>query len=154
MTENIEIRLAKERDIDGLVQFNLDLARETERRDLPRHRVAFGVRDLLKHPEFGFYLVAERNGSSVGCMMVTYEWSDWRNGIIWWLQSVYVQPTHRGQGIFKGLYDHVKAMASQDDRVCGFRLYVEGQNDHAQQIYQRLGLSETPYKVYEVWTRP
>jgi ribosomal protein S18 acetylase RimI-like enzyme len=83
-------------------------------------------------------------------MMITYEWSDWRNGLFWWIQSVYVEPRFRSQGVFKALYRHVEHLARTTPGVCGLRLYVENSNSQAQEIYQRLGLQRTAYQMFEV----
>ncbi|MDA0979409.1 MAG: GNAT family N-acetyltransferase, partial [Proteobacteria bacterium] len=86
---------------------------------------------------------------SVGCLGVTYEWSDWRNGLFWWVQSVYVEPSVRGQGIFSAMYEQVKQLASEDARVCGIRLYVEKDNQRATRTYEKLGMTETEYRIME-----
>ncbi|HKA39395.1 MAG TPA: GNAT family N-acetyltransferase, partial [Burkholderiales bacterium] len=100
-------------------------------------------------PELGFYVVAQRNGDIVGSLMVTTEWSDWRNGSFWWIQSVYVLPQARRQGIYRRLHEFVKAEAGRKGDVCGFRLYVERGNVPAQNTYASLGMVETEYKLYE-----
>ncbi len=143
------IRPATERDTESLVAFNRALAKETEGIDLPVEIVSAGVASLFKQPQHGFYLVAELNGVLVGGLMITYEWSDWRNGLFWWIQSVYVAPAHRGRGIYKRLYAEVKRRAEGQENVCGFRLYVEKENRRAQQTYQALGMRETPYQIFE-----
>ena len=132
------------------------MALETERKHLDLDVVRAGVAALLHKEDFGFYLVAEVSAGSagscldvVGCLMVTYEWSDWRNGLQWWIQSVYVRPDARRQGVFRRLYRHVRTLVEADEAVCGLRLYVEKDNEIAQQTYRSLGMSETPYKVFE-----
>jgi ribosomal protein S18 acetylase RimI-like enzyme len=98
----------------------------------------------------GFYLIAEANGTRVGQMMITYEWSDWRNGMFWWIQSVYTAREFRRRGVFRALYAHAQALAQQEGTVCGLRLYVEGQNGPAQATYRRCGMHETAYRIFEV----
>jgi ribosomal protein S18 acetylase RimI-like enzyme len=107
------------------------------------------VRGLFGRPGQGFYLIAESDGQPVGCLMVTYEWSDWRNKVFWWIQSVYVLPDFRGRGLYKALYADVRRRAAEDGGVCGFRLYVEKENLKAQRVYEHLGMHEAPYLMYE-----
>jgi ribosomal protein S18 acetylase RimI-like enzyme len=154
----INIRRADERDVDALVEFNRAMARETEAKELDAGILRAGVRGLLKEPRYGFYLVAERRASDddkeataevVGSLMVTYEWSDWRDGLFWWVQSVYVSPSLRRRGVYRRLYRHVKELADGDASVRGFRLYVERENVVAQRTYEQLGMEETHYKLYE-----
>lgn len=149
MTDVLFIRPAVAQDTERLVVFNRAMAKETEGLDLPMETVSAGVAALLKQPQYGFYLVAEINGEVVGGLMVTYEWSDWRDGLFWWLQSVYVLPSHRGKRIYKRLYAEVRRRAVEQGDVCGFRLYVERENQKAQETYRALGMEETRYKVFE-----
>ena len=125
------------------------MARETENKRLRYDVVSSGVRQMLGHSEWGFYVVAETDGSLVGSLMVTAEWSDWRDEFFWWVQSVYVEPAYRRKGIYRRLYEHVKAMAVVRNDVCGFRLYVEQENTAAQATYASLGMRETSYRMYE-----
>lgn len=149
MKNECSVRLGHERDCHVLARFNQAMAKETENLVLSSDVVMKGVQGLLKHPEYGFYIVAESSSEVVGCLLVTYEWSDWRNGLIWWIQSVYVTPDYRRQGIYRHLYEQAKTMASQDKRSRGFRLYVEKDNVTAQRTYRKLGMKETQYKVFE-----
>jgi ribosomal protein S18 acetylase RimI-like enzyme len=152
MEEKLLIRLGTLQDLDVLVEFNRAMAYETEGKELPLATVTAGVETLLKNLDLGFYLLAEKNGKIVGSLMVTKEWSDWHNGLYWWLQSVYVSPEFRRQGIYRRLYEFVieKANNKQDEmRICGFRLYVEQQNADAQKAYKALGMREAGYKIYE-----
>jgi GNAT superfamily N-acetyltransferase len=112
-------------------------------------KVGPGVAAVFAHPEHGFYLVAEMDGAVAGCLLVTYEWSDWRNGVFWWIQSVYVLPQCRRRGVYRALYEGVKARAARHPEVCGCRLYVERSNYDAQEVYRRLGLGQTRYLVFE-----
>lgn len=145
----MRIRLATREDAQALIAFNSAMALETERKELLPEVIGAGVQALLDNPASGFYVVAEEGGRVVGSLLVTREWSDWRNGDFWWIQSVYVHPDFRRQGIYKRLYRYVQELASQDAKVCGFRLYVERENDRAQSTYRALGMKETRYLVYE-----
>ncbi|HZO00205.1 MAG TPA: N-acetyltransferase [Burkholderiales bacterium] len=145
----MRIRLATREDAQALIAFNSAMALETERKELLPEVIGAGVQALLDNPASGFYVVAKEGGRVVGSLLVTREWSDWRNGDFWWIQSVYVHPDFRRQGIYKRLYHYVQELASQDAKVCGFRLYVERENDRAQSTYRALGMKETRYLVYE-----
>ena len=149
MEEAISIRRGEARDVPDLAAFNRAMAKETEGIDLAADVVTAGVAGLLARPEQGFYLVVEAPGGAGGCLMVTYEWSDWRNGIFWWLQSVYVKPAWRRRGIYRALFAAVRAAAAGAGNVCGFRLYVEKENLAAQRTYEALGMEETSYKMFE-----
>ncbi len=152
-SSRIHIRPACSDDADTIVQFNSAMALETENRRLDLSILRAGALSFLASPEYGFYIVAELPEVSghkpVGQLMVTYEWSDWRNGLFWWIQSVYVAPDRRRLGVFRALHGHIVAKAKADPKVCGIRLYVEQQNHRAQRVYQRVGLSPSAYTVYE-----
>ena len=150
MNHEIHTRLAGAQDISILAAFNMAMARETEARQLDLPTVTAGVRSLLEHPPAGFYVVAEEQGVVVGSLMVTFEWSDWRNKSFWWIQSVYVHPAQRRRGIFTCLFRAVQGMAMSRSDVCGLRLYVEQHNHVAQATYKSLGMDETHYDMYEV----
>lgn len=145
----IDIRLGGEADVAAIAGFNKAMAWETEKRELPDHLITDGVRGLLARPDQGFYLIAYADGQPAGCLMITYEWSDWRNKVFWWVQSVYVLPDFRGKGLYKALYAEVKRLAIERGGVCGFRLYVEKENSRAQKIYEHLGMTEAHYLMYE-----
>ena len=145
----IRVVNARPSDIPAIVEFNAALARETEHRELPLDVLTRGVTRLLDKPEFGQYFVAEVDNQVVGCMMITYEWSDWRDGLIYWLQSVYVRTEYRRRGVFRALLAAVENKAKASPDVCGIRLYVERENAHAQATYQKHGLGPTPYQVME-----
>ncbi len=149
MPMELNIRPARADDADVLVEFNCAMARETEEKELVPAVVSAGVRSLLADRSLGHYLVAEAHGRVVGSLMLTTEWSDWRNGIYWWIQSVYVRPECRRQGVYRRLYEHVKAHAAEAANVRGFRLYVERDNAAARRAYRRLGMDETYYVMYE-----
>ncbi|MGE5316253.1 MAG: N-acetyltransferase family protein [Acidobacteriota bacterium] len=142
------IRNAEPRDLATIAEFNIAMAFETEHLVLDRARVTEGVRAVLEDKTKGRYIVAEDNGSVVGQLMVTYEWSDWRNGMFWWVQSVYVEKSCRGRKVFSSLYEHMKEEALAEG-ACGIRLYVEEANLVAQQTYRKLGMQLTPYEMME-----
>jgi len=145
----VKVRFATLDDLDTLVRFNAAIAQETEGRRLDPERLRQGTRAVLESSERGYYLVAERDAAVVGQLFVTYEWSDWRNGMFWWIQSVYVEPSVRGRGVYRALHEHVLRDARARGDVCGLRLYVEKENEAAQEAYTRLGMTMTPYRVYE-----
>jgi len=145
----ISIRQATLEDTEFLVQGNAAMALETEARALDPHLLSAGVRALFADPNRGFYLIAELAGRPAGQMMITYEWSDWRNATFWWIQSVYTLPESRRRGVFQSLYAHVDAQARQLPNVCGLRLYVESHNHRAQAIYHRCGMREAVYRMFE-----
>ncbi len=144
------IRSARPEDSQTIAEFNAAMALETEDLALEPGRVLAGVKAALADPSKGFYLVAESDRSIVGQLMVTFEWSDWRNGVFWWIQSVYVRPDARGHGVYKALYAETQHRAAEAGNVCGIRLYVERDNRRAQQTYERLGMKNTAYSMYEV----
>ncbi len=153
MPEEFLIRSARPSDADTLVEFNRAMALETENRRLDPVILREGIQTFLRDPRYGFYTVALHPGVSVhtpiGQLMITYEWSDWRNGLFWWIQSVYVVPERRGQGVFRAMHKHILAMAKADPQVCGMRLYVEQENRRAQTVYQRVGLTPSVYTLFE-----
>ncbi|GAB3032544.1 GNAT family N-acetyltransferase [Bowmanella dokdonensis] len=143
------LRLARSNDLEALTEFNQAMALETEGKQLDTQTLRSGVAGMLNQPHFGFYLVAEQEGEIVGSLAVTFEWSDWRNKLFWWIQSVYVRPQSRRQGIYSALYTRVREMALEQGNVCGFRLYVEKENEIAQATYQKLGMQECQYFMFE-----
>ena len=145
----MRIRLATEADAHAIAEFNRAMALETEGKELLPEVIGAGVRALLSQPACGFYVVAEEERRLIGGLMITKEWSDWRNGELWWIQSLYVEPAFRRRGVFRQLYAHVQALAAREPRVCGFRLYVERENAAAQAVYRAIGMHETRYRVYE-----
>lgn len=149
MTDAFTVRSATPADAAALVEFNRAMAKETEAKDLALPVLSAGVKWLLKNPQHGFYLVAETGGEVIGSLMVTSEWSDWRNRVFWWIQSVYVKPQYRRKGVYRKLYERVKQLARERGDICGFRLYVEKENLTAQRTYQSLGMQEAHYKMFE-----
>lgn len=148
-SNDLSIRPAKMADAATLVEFNRLLARETERLELNQSTVARGVENLLRDPTRGFYLLAEGNDSVVGSLMVTFEWSDWRDANFWWIQSVYVRKDFRRRGVYRKLYGHICDLARKSN-ACGIRLYVEKENFAAQRTYAQLGMNESHYKIFEM----
>lgn len=146
----VVVRDATRDDIGTLVDFNAAMAKETEAKTLRPDVLRAGVTAVFDEPRRGFYRVAEIDGRVAGCLMITYEWSDWRNGDWWWIQSVYVHPDFRRHGVFRALYAHVDAAARALPGVVGLRLYVEKENKRAQQTYASLGMHETEYDMYAV----
>ena len=147
-TTSPTVRSATAADIDVIVQFNAAMASETEAKTLDPAALRAGVAAVFAEARRGFYLIAENAGEVAGCLMITYEWSDWRNGDWWWLQSVYVRPEHRRAGVFRALYAEVERRATARADVVGVRLYVERDNTHAQQTYQNLAMREDAYRMY------
>ncbi len=143
------VRQAAIADRDCLTEFNRALATETEGRILAHKVVSAGVEKLLRSPTLGFYSVAEVEGQVVGSLLITTEWSDWRNGLFWWVQSVYVRPAFRRKGIYRAMYSHVKQLARDQPDICGFRLYVDRENLAAQETYCSLGMHATAYQIFE-----
>jgi GNAT superfamily N-acetyltransferase len=143
------VRKGEARDAQTIAEFNSAMALATEGKVLIPEIIGAGVRRLIESPQLGFYGVAECDGRVVGCLMVTQEWSDWRNGLFWWIQSVYVEPPWRRRGVYRRLYEFVRQQADAQGGVCGFRLYVEKDNADAQATYRALGMAETDYLIYE-----
>jgi GNAT superfamily N-acetyltransferase len=144
------IRPADARDIGTIVDFNVALCRETEGRELDHATVTQGVRRFVSEPARGRYFVAQIGAEVVGQTAHTFEWSDWRNGEIWWIQSVYVHPAHRARGVFRALFNHIRGLGEQDAECCGIRLYMEHDNETARRSYLSLGFSESGYEVLEL----
>ncbi len=145
----IRIRRAKPGDAQTIVEFNARMAEETEHRSLNRSILSRGVNAILGDASKGIYFVAALNREIAGQLMITYEWSDWRNGNFWWIQSVYVRQEYRQQGVFRSLYEHVETMARKRKDVCGLRLYVERANDRAQKTYEKMGMARSAYEMFE-----
>lgn len=157
--EEVRIRAARPSDAEVIAEFNRRLASESEGRELDPDTLLSGVRMLLSDPAHGQYWIAEAADGAepgdgavpVGQCLVTTEWSDWTNGRYWWFQSVYVVPEWRGRKVFRALWDHVESAARKEGDVASLRLYVERDNASARAIYQKLGMEETGYLVYEKW---
>ena len=145
----LRVRMASAADAEAFVRFNCAMALETENKTLDESIVGPGVRAVFENPTRGFYVVAESAGRIAAALMVTFEWSDWRNASFWWIQSVYVTPEFRRRGLYRRLYDFVRERARSEGDVCGFRLYVEKDNVAAQKVYEALGMSASDYLMYE-----
>jgi GNAT superfamily N-acetyltransferase len=146
----VTIRDARLDDAETVVDFNCRLAWETEHKRLNPAVIGPGVAEALRRPEYAKYFIAESAGSEiVGQMMITYEWSDWRNGLFWWIQSVYVAESARRRGVFRALYKHVESLARNTPGVIGLRLYVEHENAAALATYRNLGMIPSGHVLYE-----
>lgn len=145
----IRIREADVTDASDIAAFQRAMARETEEVELDAGVVDRGVRAVFDHPARGRYFVAEEEGRVVASLLITYEWSDWRNGNVWWIQSVYVCPEFRRRGVYARMYEHVKGIVERDPSLRGIRLYVDRRNAPAQDVYRRCGMNGEHYLVFE-----
>ena len=142
-------RPATRADITTIAEFQLAMALETEQLALDPATVVAGVTGVFEQPERGHYYIAEEDGANVGSLLITREWSDWRNGEVWWIQSVYVVSTARRRGIYAGLYRYVQALVADNPAIRGLRLYVDQTNTAAQAVYTQLGMNGEHYRVFE-----
>ena len=149
MSDTTEIRDATRADVPFLADSNLAMALESEQKPLDREVLTRGIVAVFDHPERGFYLIAERGGKPVGSLLITHEWSDWRNGGWWWIQSVYVVPDARRGGVFTTMYREVETRAHAKPGVIGLRLYVEKENTGAQETYAALGMEPAYYSLFQ-----
>lgn len=149
----MKIRKAVLKDANILADFNVRLAKESEHLLLDIKIVTEGVTSLLNDPAKGVYYVVEDGAEVLGQLMITYEWSDWRNGIYWWIQSVYVREEWRGRGIFTLMLEHIEELARKEGNVCGLRLYVEQENESARRTYLKLGFDQKNYQIFEFGIR-
>ncbi len=150
----LRVREALAADADLLARWNAAMAWETEHKRLDPDTLARGARAVFAQPARGRYFIAQRSGAegpseAAGCLLLTEEWSDWRCGLWWWIQSVYVAPEHRRHGVYRALHAHVRALARATPEVCGLRLYVEKANARAQRTYAALGMGDAGYVVFE-----
>ncbi len=143
------IRKAEIRDLMDIAQNNMAMALETEGKRLNRNRALEGTRKVLEGKVDAVYYVMEENGKIIAQLMITREWSDWRDCYFWWIQSVYTLPAERGKGHFRRLFEFIKQKAKEEG-ACGLRLYVERGNTHAMRIYEALGMKPTSYMLYEL----
>jgi len=144
-----EYREAAPFDVATIADFQVAMALETEELDLDREVCTRGVLAVFDDPSRGRYFLAESGGAVIASLMITYEWSDWRNGNVWWIQSVYVRPEFRRQRVYAGLYEHVKRLVEADGSLRGIRLYVDRRNASAQDVYAKLGMNGEHYQVFE-----
>jgi ribosomal protein S18 acetylase RimI-like enzyme len=149
VTPDISCRDATRRDLIDIVNFQIAMAAETENVTLNRHICMRGVEAVFEDRNLGRYFVAESEGAPIASLLITPEWSDWRNGVVWWIQSVYVRPEYRRKGVYAALYEHVKRIAESNESVKGIRLYVDRTNTAAQDVYRRLGMNGEHYQVFE-----
>lgn len=149
MSEELILRHASVADLAFLVDSNAAMALETEGKTLDCKVLERGVLGVFERPERGFYLIAERESQSLGCLLITYEWSDWRDGDWWWLQSVYILPSARRSGVFRAMYADVARRAAAAANVVGLRLYVDAENARAQDTYTALGMVHARYELFE-----
>ena len=151
--DRLNVRLARPDDAATIASFSAAMALETEGRRLDLDRLHLGTIALLESPDRGFFMVAELDQADdrqlLGQLMITYEWSDWRNGAFWWIQSVYVDPAWRRRSIFRRMHETVMATAKTSPNVCGVRLYVEESNSAAQAVYRKVGLTPSSYAIFE-----
>ncbi len=143
------IRKGIQRDAETIAAFQMAMAMETESVILDRQKVLAGVKHVLENPSLGYYLVAESNQAVAGCLMALYEWSDWRNGWVLWIHSVYVAPDHRRLGIFQAMYETIRAQVASERDLYGIRLYVDGRNHRAMEVYRRCGMDDSHYALFE-----
>ena len=145
----IAIQKAMPNHIDILIDFQQRLAYESEEVTLDSSTLRKGMEAMFADPGKGIYYIASDGDEVVGCHMITYEWSDWKNGMVWWLQSVYVKESHRKKGIFKMMYDNVISMIKKDPSLIALRLYVDKSNERAMKVYSAMGMDGSHYTVYE-----
>jgi GNAT superfamily N-acetyltransferase len=151
---SVTIRPARPEDVTTLAEYNARMAWETEHKRLDRAVLDQGVDAVLKDDRKGFYTVAEAEGEVVGQCLMTFEWSDWRNGWMWWIQSVYVREDFRGKGVWSALYRNILDRAKALPEVIGIRLYVERNNDRAKAAYMKLGMTDAGYDILEQFPLP
>jgi ribosomal protein S18 acetylase RimI-like enzyme len=149
----IKVRSAVPADYSLIVDFQIKMAFETEGINLAENRLTQGVLAVFAQPEKGQYFIAETAGKACASLLITYEWSDWRNSTIWWIQSVYVMPEFRQKGVYKAMYAYVKQLAEANKQIGGIRLYVDKTNQTAQKAYAALGMNGDHYQVFE-WMKP
>jgi L-amino acid N-acyltransferase YncA len=145
----IKIRNATREDIPTIVKFQLKMAMETESLQLDKETLKNGVSRVFDKPKKGFYLIAEENGKSLGSMMITPEWSDWRNTTWLWIQSLYITPENRKRGVFAMLYHFVQDMVDNSEKYAGIKLYVDRENKNAQKAYEKMGMERSHYRLFE-----
>jgi GNAT superfamily N-acetyltransferase len=145
----LKVRQGEPADAPTIVDFQLKMAWETESLKLDELTVTKGVRRIFNEPQRGKYLIAEHRADTVGSMLVLNEWSDWRNGDVLWIHSLYILPDYRAQGIFRRMYEQLKAEVEQDEGLKGLRLYVDRTNVKAQKAYEKMGMTAEHYQMYE-----
>ncbi len=145
----VSVRPAAQNEADFLVRCNQSMAMETEGKKLNAERIQNGVQSLLEDSQRGIYFIAEYEGEPAGTLMITKEWSDWRNAFFYWIQSVYVMPDYRSKKIYAAMHRYIEKLAKESGECCGIRLYVEKNNDHARSVYQHMGMGLCDYDLME-----
>ncbi|WP_456460834.1 GNAT family N-acetyltransferase [Reichenbachiella sp.] len=145
----MNVRRAKAEEAKYIIDFQIEMARETEDVALDRNIITPGVQAVFEDESKGWYFVAEVDGKVAGSLLITFEWSDWRNGMILWIQSVFVDKDFRGRGVYRALYEHIQAMVKSSDEYCGIRLYVDKTNTNALRVYEKLGMDSQHYGMCE-----
>lgn len=146
---NTKIRFATIEDWEAIAQFQVLMAEETENVTLDKNTIENGVKAVFENPHFGKYYVAENEGKIIACLLTTYEWSDWRSAMVWWLQSVYVLPEYRKTGVFSMMYQHIKSLVAADANIGGIRLYMINSNHRARAVYEAMGMDGHHYQLFE-----
>ncbi len=147
--ENLSIRLADPSDLDLLVHYQKTMAWETEELELSEDILQKGIQRLFDEPHKGLYWVFVYEGKNIGCVLTLTEWSDWRNGDVLWIHSLFVEAEFRGKGVFKKVYAYFQEKVRREDGLRGIRLYVEKENHRAQKAYQAVGMTKEHYEMYE-----
>ncbi len=147
--KSVTIEMAKLEHLNNIVSFQLAMAKETEDQILDKAILTKGVRAVFEKPNLAQYYVAINEGQVIASTMITYEWSDWRNSTVWWIQSVYVLPEFRGQKVFKKMYEYLQSQVKNSDNIGGLRLYVDKRNQNAQGVYETLGMNGEHYSLFE-----
>ena len=153
MESKIIFRPAREEEKETIIEFQMLMAQETEQLALDQQKIEQGVSAVFDHPLYGNYYVAAHESKIIACLLTTYEWSDWRNSIVWWLQSVYVLPEYRRQGVFKLMYEKIREQVMLLPEVSGIRLYMHHSNIRAAKAYNAMGMDGENYKMFE-WIKP
>ena len=148
----ITVRKGKQSDNQTIIDFQVKMAKETEQINLDLDIVRKGVKAIFNSPAKGIYFVAESGNKIIASLLITFEWSDWRNGNVYWIHSVYVLPEFRKKGVFKTMYLHMKNIAQKDKNIRGLRLYVDKTNTNARKVYETMGMDGNHYLLYE-WTK-
>ena len=149
MAKNTLVRKATPEDAQFILQCQLDMAWETEQVRLSEEVTSAGIWAALNDINRGFYIIAEVAETAVGCLMITREWSDWRNAWIWWVQSVYIVPSHRRSGVYSKMYHYIRQLVEQNTETAGIRLYVDNTNENARKVYTALGMNGDHYTTFE-----
>jgi RimJ/RimL family protein N-acetyltransferase len=145
----LTIQKANRTHLDALVEFQQGLASETENLSLDNDTLRKGLSTLFDDPSKGVYFVVLDGDTPVGCHLITYEWSEWRNGMVWWMQSVYITKAYRQQGVFRMMFDNIMRIIDETPGLLGLRLYVDKSNEKAMRVYESLGMDGSHYTVYE-----